>query len=75
MKAKDYPMKNYVLFKRFNEAGYLTYDGLSEEEKDYDITHMFYKKIGTEKHKIFVIASKETMDYFRIKPRKFNKAN
>lgn len=71
MKAKEYPLKNSVLFKRFDEPGYFTYGELDEEEKDYDITYMFYKKIGTEKRRIFVIASKETMELFRLKPRKF----
>lgn len=71
MKAKDFPMKNSVLFKNFDESGYFTYNQLSTEEKEYDITLMFYKVIGTERRKIYVIASRETMELFRLKPRKF----
>ena len=75
MKAKDYPMNKTTLFKLFSGRDYLTYDMLTDEQKEYEITHTATKKIGTEKGRYIVISSPEEMAMFNMKPKnvKFGK--
>ena len=69
LKARELPMKDFHLFKDFEERDEKLYRDLTDEQKEYTIVSVIKKK-GT---KTFVIASDEIMKLFNLKPYKFGR--
>ena len=68
MKANQYPLKNYVMFKDFDSVKEQFYFELTPEQQQYEIVQLKYTVINGKIVKLYIIASDSTMSEWNLEP-------
>lgn len=68
MKANQYPLKNYVMFKDFDSVKEQFYFELTPEQQQYEIVQLKYTVINDKIVKLYIIASDSTMSEWNLEP-------
>lgn len=68
MKANQYPLKNYVMFKDFDGVKEQFYFELTPEQQQYEIVQLNYTVIDDKIVKLYIIASDNTMSEWNLEP-------